>query len=140
MNTTTQHTNLSTYTSTLLPAGALTVLVDGLRQAFTAGHPDDQTPPDAWSDEDGAWSPGGVWSRVTDPACMTRRDHAQACLRFSYHVLGVRAAGTDNMTELVAAIHHDCETLGQLIDHPWLGLIQPSYATRHGIKAPARLS
>jgi hypothetical protein len=135
----TTNTNLSTYTSALLPASALTVLIDGLRQAFTAGHPDDQTPPDAFNDENGTWSPGGVWSRVTDPACIARKDHFQACLRFTYHVLGVRATGTDNMSDLVVAIHHDCETLGQLIEHPRLGLVQPSYAARHGIKAPARL-
>src|SRR4051794_14553252 len=101
MNTT------DTYTSAAIPTDTLALVIDGLRKAFVHAHADDQTADDAWSD-DGAWTPAAVWSRVTDPACMARRDHFHACLRFTYHILGVRAAGSDSMTDLIAAIHHDC--------------------------------
>jgi hypothetical protein len=126
------------YTSTVLPDTALTIVIDALRVAFIEGHPDDKTPADAWAD-DSTWSPAGVGSRLTDTACIARSDRFQYLLRFAYHTLGVRADGIDSISELTAAIRHECETTGAVIDLPGLGLVQPSYINRHGLTPAPRL-
>jgi hypothetical protein len=140
MTNTADTAKIPVYTSSILSDYALARVIDALRESFVLGHPDDQTPDTTWEDEGGTWSPGGVWSRFADPACFARIDHFQSILRFAYNTLGVRADGITSMSELTAAIRHECETTGALVDLPGIGLVQPSYATRHGLTPADRLS